>query len=79
MRSLLPNPDGINVVQVTEDLPVSAFGCNLHIKKNSGLLVLYVIYFRAYFSSISIFNIHIKIQILGGSMRNFYLKKMLQD
>ncbi|VVC43193.1 Hypothetical protein CINCED_3A016462 [Cinara cedri] len=36
MRSLLPNPDGIDVVRVTDNLPVSAFGCNLHIKKNAG-------------------------------------------
>lgn len=51
MRSLLPNPDGIDVVRVTDNLPVSAFGCNLHIKKNSGSLV-YVIYYKAYFSKI---------------------------
>lgn len=35
VKTLLPNPDGIDVVRVTENLPVSAFGCNLYFKKNA--------------------------------------------
>lgn len=31
--TLLPNPANIKAIEITDNLPVSAFGSNLHIKK----------------------------------------------
>lgn len=33
LTTLLPNPANIKAIEITENLPVSAFGCNLHTKK----------------------------------------------
>lgn len=39
LTTLLPNPAYIKAIEITENLPVSAFGCNLHIKKKPESLV----------------------------------------
>ncbi|XP_025208030.1 uncharacterized protein LOC112603594 [Melanaphis sacchari] len=33
LTTLLPSPSNIKAIEITDKLPVSAFGCNLHIKK----------------------------------------------
>lgn len=45
LTTLLPNPANIKAIEVTNNLPVSAFGCNLHVKKNSASLV-HCIYYK---------------------------------
>lgn len=44
LTTLLPNPANIKAIEITDNLPVSAFGSNLLIKKKLELLVLYIIY-----------------------------------
>lgn len=39
LTTLLPNPADIKAIEITETLPVSAFGSNLHIEKKFELLV----------------------------------------
>lgn len=39
LTTLLPDPTNIKAIEVTHDLPVSAFGSNLHVKKKLELLV----------------------------------------
>lgn len=39
LTTLLPNPANIKAIEITDSLPVSAFGSNLLIKKKHGLLV----------------------------------------
>lgn len=39
LTTLLPNPANIKAIEITDNLPVSAFGSNLLIKKKHGLLV----------------------------------------
>lgn len=41
LTTLLPNPENIKAIEITDVLPVSAFGSNLHIKKKLQLLVFY--------------------------------------
>lgn len=44
LTTLLPNPANIKAIEVTSNVPVSAFGCNLHVKKNSAPLVHCICY-----------------------------------
>lgn len=39
VTTLLPNPDNIKAIEITEELPISVFGVNLYCKKNSKELV----------------------------------------
>lgn len=41
LTTLLPNPVNIKAIEITNNLPVSAFGSNLHIEKKLELLVIY--------------------------------------
>lgn len=45
LTTLLPSPSNIKAIEITDKLPVSAFGSNLHIKKKLEMLVsTYIIY-----------------------------------
>jgi len=45
LTTLLPSPLNIKAIEITDKLPVSAFGSNLHIKKKPEKLVsTYIIY-----------------------------------
>lgn len=47
LTTLLPSPSNIKAIEITDKLPVSAFGSNLHIKKKLEMLVAtYIIYQR---------------------------------
>lgn len=48
LTTLLPNPANIKAIEVTSNVPVSAFGCNLHVKKNSAPLVHCICYKNIY-------------------------------
>lgn len=39
LTTLLPSPSNIKAIEITDKLPVSAFGSNLHIKKKLEMLV----------------------------------------
>jgi len=39
LTTLLPSPSNIKAIEITDKLPVSAFGSNLHIKKKFEMLV----------------------------------------
>lgn len=38
LTTLLPNPDNIVAIEITDNLPVSAFGVNLHAEKDEPLV-----------------------------------------
>lgn len=47
LTTLLPSPSNIKAIEITDKLPVSAFGSNLHIKKKLEMLVAtYITYQR---------------------------------
>jgi len=49
LTTLLPSPSNIKAIEITDKLPVSAFGCNLHIEKDPEPLVsTFIVYQKTF-------------------------------